>query len=83
MWGNFGAALQANLAAWLLLTYDKSHDQRILLIAGACAFALAGVLSFGINAAREESGGRVDYFRFSRRKRRKLPLITPSISACA
>ncbi|HYR58176.1 MAG TPA: MFS transporter [Chthoniobacteraceae bacterium] len=53
MWGNFGAALQANLAGWLLATFDRTGDQRALFIACALAFALAGVLSFGINAARK------------------------------
>ena len=56
MWGNFGAALQANLSVWLLAHLDPAHDQRILFVAGACAFTLAGVLSLGINAARQVRG---------------------------
>jgi MFS family permease len=56
MWGNFGAALQANLAGWLLMTFDKNRDQQELFIAGAIAFTLAGVLSFGINAAKQVKG---------------------------
>ncbi len=56
MWGNFGAALQANLAGWLLATFDQRGDQRVLFIACAIAFALAGVLSFGINAAKKVEG---------------------------
>jgi len=53
MWGNFGAALQANLAVWLLARFDPNHNQKVLFVASAFAFALAGVLSFGINAAKK------------------------------
>jgi MFS family permease len=53
MWGNFGAALQANLAGWLLVTFDKKGDQHVLFIACASAFTLAGLLSFGINASKK------------------------------
>ncbi|MGB8170794.1 MAG: MFS transporter [Chthoniobacteraceae bacterium] len=53
MWGNFGAALQANLAGWLLTTFDKKGDQQVLFIACALAFTLAGLLSFGINASKK------------------------------
>ena len=53
MWGNFGAALQANLAGWVLATFDKNGDQKELFIACAIAFTLAGVLSFGINAEQQ------------------------------
>jgi MFS family permease len=56
MWGNFGAALQANLAGWLLVTFDKNGDQHELFIACAVAFTLAGVLSFGINASKRVAG---------------------------
>ncbi len=56
MWGNFGAALQANLTVWLLATFDTNHDQSELFIAGAAAFVLAGFLSFGINASRRVAG---------------------------
>jgi MFS family permease len=56
MWGNFGAALQANTAAWLLTTFDKNGDQNELFIACAIAFTLAGFLSFGINAAKKVEG---------------------------
>lgn len=56
MWGNFGAALQANLAGWLLATFDTNGDQQELFIACAIAFAVAGVLSFGINAAQQVRG---------------------------
>ncbi|MBU6303357.1 MAG: MFS transporter, partial [Verrucomicrobia bacterium] len=52
MWGNFGAALQATLSGWLLTTFDANGDQQELFIACAAAFALAGVLSLGINATR-------------------------------
>lgn len=52
MWGNFGAALQANLAGWVLTTFDTNGDQTELFLACAIAFALAGILSFGINASR-------------------------------
>jgi MFS family permease len=52
MWGNFGAALQANLAGWVLTTFDTNGDQKELFLACAIAFTLAGFLSFGINAAR-------------------------------
>jgi len=50
--GNFGAALQASLSGWVLTSFDKNGDQQELFIACAVAFALAGCLSFGINAAR-------------------------------
>ncbi len=53
MWGNFGAALQANVAGWLLATFDTNGDQKELFVACAIAFTLAGVLSFGINATRK------------------------------
>src|SRR5262249_21124526 len=56
MWGNFGAALQANLSVWLLASFDPGHDQHILFVAGAVAFTLAGILSLGINAARQVKG---------------------------
>jgi MFS family permease len=56
MWGNFGAALQANLAGWLLTTFDKNGDQNELFIACAIAFTLAGFLSFGINASKKVEG---------------------------
>jgi MFS family permease len=56
MWGNFGAALQANLAGWLLATFDKNGDQNELFIACAIAFTLAGFLSFGINASKKVEG---------------------------
>jgi MFS family permease len=56
MWGNFGAALQANLAGWLLATFDKNKDQNELFIACAIAFTLAGFLSFGINASKKVEG---------------------------
>lgn len=52
MWGNFGAALQATLAGWVLATFDTNGDQNELFLACAIAFALAGLLSFGINATR-------------------------------
>jgi MFS family permease len=53
MWGNFGAAIQAATAGWLLKTFDKNGDQQELFIACALAFTLAGILSFGINADRK------------------------------
>lgn len=53
MWGNFGAALQANLAGWILVTFDTNKDQSELFIACAIAFTLAGFLSFGINASQK------------------------------
>lgn len=53
MWGNFGAALQANLAGWLLTTFDKTGNQQVLFVACAIAFTLAGLLSFGINASKK------------------------------
>jgi MFS family permease len=56
MWGNFGAALQANLAGWLLKTFDKNGDQNELFVACAIAFTLAGFLSFGINASKKVEG---------------------------
>ena len=56
MWGNFGAALQANLAGWMLTSFGTHGDQRELFIASAIAFALAGCLSFGINAASKVKG---------------------------
>ena len=56
MWGNFGAALQANLAAVLLSSFDKTGNQQVLFIASACAFTLAGFLSLGINAAKQVKG---------------------------
>lgn len=56
MWGNFGAALQANLTGWLLYTFDKNGDQNELFIACAIAFTLAGFLSFGINASKKVEG---------------------------
>ncbi len=51
--GNFGAAIQAATAGWLLKTFDKNGDQQELFIACALAFTLAGILSFGINADRK------------------------------
>lgn len=56
MWGNFGAAIQASVSGWVLLTFDKNGDQNELFIACAIAFALAGVLSFGINASKKVGG---------------------------
>ena len=56
MWGNFGAALQANLAGWLLASFDTNGDQQELFIACAIAFTLAGILSFGINASKQVAG---------------------------
>ncbi len=56
MWGNFGAAIQASLAVWLIKTFDKDQNQQVLFIACACAFTLAGFLSFGINAAKQVKG---------------------------
>jgi MFS family permease len=53
MWGNFGAALQGNLAGWLLATFDRKGDQQVLFVACAVAFALAGVLSLGIDASKK------------------------------
>lgn len=53
MWGNFGAAIQAATAGWLLKTFDKNGDQQELFIACAIAFTLAGILSFGINASKK------------------------------
>lgn len=52
MWGNFGAALQATMAGWVLTTFDHNGDQKELFLACAIAFVLAGILSFGINATR-------------------------------
>jgi MFS family permease len=52
MWGNFGAALQATVSGWVLATFDQNGDQKELFVACAIAFVLAGVLSFGINAAK-------------------------------
>jgi MFS family permease len=56
MWGNFGAAIQPLLTVWLLARFDPNHDQHVLFVAGAVAFTLAGILSLGINAAREVKG---------------------------
>jgi MFS family permease len=56
MWGNFGAALQASTATWILTTFDKNGDQNELFIACAVAFTLAGFLSFGINASKKVEG---------------------------
>ena len=53
MWGNFGAALQPRLI--LLVTndrFDTNGDYHEAFYLSAGAFALAGLLSFGINAAK-------------------------------
>jgi MFS family permease len=52
MWGNFGAALQPIVNGWIVATFDKNKDWQESLIACAIAFALSGVLSLGINAAK-------------------------------
>ena len=52
MWGNFGAALQPMIAAYILSQFDTNHDQKEVFMACAVAFTLAGVLSFGINASK-------------------------------
>jgi MFS family permease len=52
MWGNFGAALQPILNGWILARFDTNGDWNESLIACACAFALAGVLAFGVNASK-------------------------------
>ena len=52
MWGNFGAAIQPILFAYVLRAFDLNHDYRegILLCAGV--FALAGIVALGINAQK-------------------------------
>ena len=52
MWGNFGAALQPILFAYVLKTFDVNHDYRegILLCAGV--FTIAGFVALGINAQK-------------------------------
>jgi MFS family permease len=50
MWGNFGAALQPMLLLYAL-RFDTGNG-KTAFIASSAAFALAGVLSLGINAAK-------------------------------
>jgi MFS family permease len=52
MWGNFGAALQPILFAWVLKSFDVNFDysEGILLCAGA--FGVAGFFALGINAQK-------------------------------
>ena len=52
MWGNFGAALQPMLFAYVLKAFDvnKDYSEGILLCAGV--FGLAGIVALGINAEK-------------------------------
>jgi hypothetical protein len=51
MWGNFGAALQPQIIAYVN-GWDTNRDYHEAFLMSAGAFALAGLLSLGINAAR-------------------------------
>jgi MFS family permease len=53
MWGNFGAALQPVMMAWVLRTFDGNHDWRAGLLFSCGAFVVSGVCAFGINAAAQ------------------------------
>jgi len=50
MWGNFGAAIQPKLFAFILLSFDHNHDYQEGIYLCAIAFALAGFLALGINS---------------------------------
>lgn len=51
MWGNFGAALQPQIIAFVN-RWDTNGDYHEAFLISAAAFALAGVMALGINAAR-------------------------------
>jgi MFS family permease len=51
MWGNFGAALQPQIIAYVN-QWDTNRDYHEAFLVSAGAFALAGLLALGINAAR-------------------------------
>ena len=53
MWGNFGAAIQPKLFAFVLLTFDDNHDYQEGILLCAVAFVLAGILALGINAQKQ------------------------------
>ncbi len=50
MWGNFGAALQPLLFAYVIKTYDVDHNYSEGIVLCAVVFALAGVVALGINS---------------------------------
>jgi len=52
MWGNFGAALQPAIILAVNYYLDDNGDYHEAFLASAGAFAVAGVLSLGINAAK-------------------------------
>jgi MFS family permease len=52
MWGNFGAALQPQIISLVNQQWDTNGDYHEAFLVSAGAFALAGLLSLGINAAR-------------------------------
>ena len=56
MWGNFGAALQPMIIAYVLAKYDLQHNYHAGFILSTAAFMLAGVLALGINAAKPVAG---------------------------
>lgn len=51
MWGNFGAALQPQIIAYVN-QWDTNRDYHEAFLMSAGAFALAGLLALGINASR-------------------------------
>lgn len=51
MWGNFGAALQPQIIAFVN-RWDTNRDYHEAFLVSAGSFALAGLLALGINAAR-------------------------------
>lgn len=52
MWGNFGAALQPTLLFYVNQNFDTNKDWHEAFLVSAGAFALSGLLSLGINAAK-------------------------------
>ncbi len=49
MWGNFGAAVQPLLMAWVLLRFDTQHNYHAGMIFSAMVMFLCGVIALGIN----------------------------------
>jgi len=52
MWGNFGAALQPAMLAWIAFHFDANHDYREAIWFSAGVFALAGIVALGLDAKR-------------------------------
>lgn len=52
MWGNFGAAIQPMLFAYVLQKFDYNHDYQEGILFCALAFVLAGLVALGIDAQK-------------------------------